>query len=466
MKRYRIPLLLLCLLALLLVGCGQEAAEPTPTPVPTPEPTPEPVVFSAGSFPWDSRELSLVLEEGETEKLDRLPLLETLTLDGSRCYEEICAWAAAHPAVAVHYTLELPIGVTVESDVTELDLSACSPRELRITAKWLAFLPKLERIDLGSEERENAPAMDDVERLLSCAPNAVCDYTVTRWGKTFSLADESLDLRKVVMYDRGAAVRELLLLMPRCRYLDMDQCNVSNEDMASIRDDFPNVKVVWRVWFGDNYSVRTDVERILASKPSKGGPLTEYNTRALQYCTDVKYLDIGHNPTLTSIDFVRYMTKLEVAIVALCHYEDASPLANCTELEYLEIQTTYVSDLTPLAGLTKLHHLNIGYLLDCTDITPLYGLTELERLWIGSVTPIPEEQVEEFRRLVPDCEVQNTIIDPTAGTWRFTGEVVYDPEFYGYVNELTPRYALLREQFGYRDADFAFCWNDPKYYKD
>ena len=52
---------------------------------------------------------------------------------------------------------------------------------------------------------------------------------------------------------------------------DRDYCGVSNEAMAQIRDENPNVEVVWRIWFGENYSVRTDVERILASKPTVGG---------------------------------------------------------------------------------------------------------------------------------------------------------------------------------------------------
>lgn len=52
----------------------------------------------------------------------------------------------------------------------------------------------------------------------------------------------------------------------------MDSCGVSDEEMAAIRDDFPDVNVVWRIWFGTGYSVRTDVEKILASQPQRAGP--------------------------------------------------------------------------------------------------------------------------------------------------------------------------------------------------
>ena len=215
--------------------------------------------------------------------------------------------------------------------------------------------------------------------------------------------------------------------------------------------------MVWRVWFGGSYSVRTDVEKILASKPSVGGMLYEGNCESLMYCTDCKYLDIGHNDDLGTIDFVAYMPKLEVAILAMASWTDCSPLANCKNLEYLEIQTNPLSDLTPLSGLTKLRHLNICN-TSVMDITPLYSLTGLERLWIGGWTGVPYEQIEEIQSLMPNCEVNWQAGDPTEGRWRIVG---YHEEAYMYVYH--PRYTLLLQQFGYTDKDYAFYWNDPLY---
>lgn len=458
MKSFWKITLLAVMSCLLLAGCGSGgAAEPTP------EPTPSPVVFSQGAVQWDTEGLEIVLQPGELEKLNELPELKRLVADGSDCCAELMAWAAEHPQVDVHYTVSLPGDIVAGSDDTELDLSALSPAQLRESADSLDLLPNVKRIFLGSAERENAPTIEDVKLLLAAAPGAVCDYEVSYFGRTFNLADETLDLNHIIMDDGGAQVRELLECMSACTYLDMDSCHVSDEDMAAIRDDFPNVKVVWRVWFGSAYSVRTDVEKILASRPTMGGELTSYNTRSLKYCTEVKYLDVGHNPTLDSIDFVAYMPKLEVAIVALCHYSDASPLASCKNLEYLELQTTWVSDLSPLAELTGLHHLNIGWLFDCTDITPLYNLTNLERLWIGALTPIPAEQVEEFKSRVPNCVVDTTVNDPTEGGWRYS-ETVYRADWDMYIPVFHPRYTLLREQFGYDRDEFSYYWKDPKYY--
>ena len=72
-----------------------------------------------------------------------------------------------------------------------------------------------------------------------------------------------------------------------------------------------------------------------------------------------------------------------------------------------------------------------------------------------------------MQRRAPDCEINTEVFDPTTGHWRITGYtelslLLYDET--GWLQEvLHPRYELLREQFGYTDADYAFYWNDPLY---
>ena len=248
--------------------------------------------------------------------------------------------------------------------------------------------------------------------------------------------------------------------MKNLEVLDMDFCGVSNEEMAVIRDAYPDVNVVWRIWFGDSYSVRTDVEKILASKPSAGGLVRDRDAEALKYCTKVKYLDVGHNEILTDISFVSYMPELEVAVLAMNNIADLSPLASCKKLEYLEIQTNArITDLSPLASCTELEHLNIANCRNFSDITPLFGLNKLKRLWLGCSAPVPQEQIEEFAALHPDCELNTTVwSDPTSEGWRvdhvdpYTNQVYYDE-----------RYEKLIEQFGYLEGDYSFASRDPKY---
>ena len=205
--------------------------------------------------------------------------------------------------------------------------------------------------------------------------------------------------------------------------------------------------------------MRTNVTKIMASNPDKGGELTPENTRSLKYCTKVVYLDLGHNDQLTDISFVSYMPDLEVAVLAMGGFSDLRPLADCPKLEYLEIQTTAASDLRPLAGLKNLRHLNIAYIFSLTDITPLYGLTELERLWIGAYDPVPREQIEEMQRRAPNCEIDYTTTDPTGGHWRYVGT---DNQGHGILH---PRYEELYHQFDYGSAPrcYSYISNDPLY---
>ena len=440
-KKTMMRLAVILLLCLLLSGCSDSEAPK------------DEVVFSAGTVsPASSaKELTITLEPGETELLSGLPALEYADLSGSSCPGEISEWAAAHPEVEVKYTVNLPDGSVVDNDCQALDMSAFSGSEINAAADSLKYLPKLKTIELGTER--SGLDLDTVGKVQEACPDAKIKYVFDLYGKETDFNNMRLNLSHIPVEDGGAAVMKAMDYMPNLTYVDMDTCGLSNEEMAAIRDAYPDIKVVWRVWFGDAYSVRTEAERILASKPSVGGMLASYNTEGLKYCTDVRFLDIGHNEGMDDISFIAYMPKLEVAVLAMNLVTDLSPLANCPNLEYLEIQTTPVSDLSPLKGLTKLHHLNICQ-TDVKDISPLFGMTELERLWLGGYVHISADQLEQMKAAAPNCEINTSAGDPTEGHWR------YDSLEEGVYNF---RYSMLRLQFGYEGKDFSFSWNDPLY---
>lgn len=393
------------------------------------------------------------------DALEKLPALESVSLGNvggagsGLSLADVATLRAALPNVSFDFTLNL-LGQSVSPDVTSLDLSSLKSEQVEEAATVLSCLSSLKEVKLKGESDNSPLTWEDIGRLAAACPSASFDYSFTLYGKEVNLSDEKLDFNHTAISDEGAAVRQVLPYMTKCTYLDMDYCGVSNEAMATIRDENPNVEVVWRIWFGENYSVRTDTERILASKPTVGGMI--YDGSVLQYCTKVKYLDLGHNDDLSDISFVSSMPELEVFIVAMTNITDISPLANCPKLEYLEIQTTEVADLSPLAGLTDLAHLNICEMPNVTDITPLYGLNKLERLWIGTNTPVPEEQVSKIKSRIPNCTVNTTAYEPHAEAWRYSRYDPEEPKYYW-----VPRYELLREQMGYNYQEYSFYWLDP-----
>ena len=293
------------------------------------------------------------------------------------------------------------------------------------TAESLRHLPNVSLIHIGSES-ETPLSWESLKLLHDAAPEAVIDYAFTIFDRPFNLKDTVMDLKYIPMEDEGALVAKVTACMSQLRTLDMDSCRVPNAAMAKLRDSLPNTNVIWRVNFGSGYTVRTDVTRILASMPGQGGELVHNNVKNLMYCTKVKYLDLGHNNYLDTIEFCRYMPDLEVLIVGMTFVEDFSPLADCPKLEYVEAMTSRLHDLTPFQNLHNLKHLNICYNFAVTDISPLYGL-DLERL-------------------------------PTEEYWRFAdhGDEMGNPMY-------DPRYALLREQMGYQEEAYPFYWTDPMY---
>lgn len=394
------------------------------------------------------------------ELMGYLPELEELVLlPGKFTPAEVKSLTEAVEGLRFEYSYELD-GMEIDHFAESLDLSALNSAAVAEAVELLPALPGLKSVKLGNSDITKL-SWDDIYTLVSACPEVDFDYDFMLYGRIFNLDSTVMDFNHLPLEDMGQQAYQAARCMKKLEVLDMDFCGVPNEVMEQIRDGLPGVKVIWRIWFGENYSVRTDVEKILASKPSVGGNLRDEDVQVLKYCTEVKYIDLGHNERITDISFAAHMPKLEVAILAMNDIVDISPLANCPELEYLEIQTNNrLADISPLAACTKLAHLNTAHCREISDISALYGLENLERFWLGASNGVSQEQKDEFRSRVPDCELDDMVFsDPTADGWR-----IVDMNIDAWIPIYHPRYELLMEQFGYLTEDYSFAWKDPKYY--
>lgn len=441
MKHARIPALLALLLAALLAAaCSGQAGAPQGAGDRQPEATAAPeavqtVTFQCGAtYPLDAEEVTVALAAGETALLERFTGLRAAEVTGSADYEELAAYAAAHPEVELRFCEEVNLNRMAGAPVPDgagAVLYAGAAEDAEETAEGAEATQNAETPEADAEAgaaETFATSLDwgQLRRLQQARPDVRFDYVFTYLGETFSTADEAVDLSGLKVGNaRVDEVRALAGYLTACRELTMERCNVGNEQMAALRDALPGMKVVWRVSFG-KASSRTDATRIRLVKD--GYRFSTKDLEPLRYCVDVELLDLGHNG-LRNIEFVRYMPKLRVAILAIGYLEDLTPLEGCTQLEYLELFTNRISDLTPLAGLTSLRHLNLTY-NRITDPSPLHALTGLERLWIGR-TSFTDEQKAALQAALPGCEIDYGSA-PTGDGWR-----------------KHPRYEQLREEFDY-----------------
>ena len=425
----------------------------------------------------DTHELDLTgltdadLEEA-LENLAYLPQLKSVNLgsdeDGLSPAGAL-KFREARPDLDFDYHCRL-LGKDSLLDETKLDLTNVPESKIRADLDVISCLKDLKTIELGSDEEKNAPDWKLIRALEEAAPEAKIHYRFTLYDIPLTLEDEEIDLSYRYIADGWPEVLEIAECMPNLKTLLMDTCAVGNEDMAKIRDALPDTEVVWRINFGGAYTARTNETRILASSPSVGGALGDRDVEVFKYFTKMKYLDIGHNELITDLSFARYMPDLEVLIVAMNPLGDLSPLADCPKLEYLELFYSMTDDLSPLAGLKNLKHLNVGHCPKLTDISPIYDL-ELERFYLGTFAacPVPPEQVDRYRELHPDCEVDNESWESSEGAWRraafLEGEELEWYKKQPYYSEerqnYAPRYALLRDQMGYDGLLYSTKWNDP-----
>lgn len=395
---------------------------------------------------------ALTLENGDytletlTENLQYLPDVTELTLKKTELTpEEIEALKAAYPDISIHCTVEI-LGAEYDSTINQLDLSAMTAEDVETVAQALGKLPNLELVELMDASGSSSLTPTEVKQLLDMAPTTAFHYAFDFYGQKLSSDMEEVVLTKVKIGDEGeAALRTALDLMPKCQRFVLDTCGFSDEVLAKVRDDYRDrTKIVWRISFATRGSCLTDVEIFRCV-----GNL-EKNYSQVQYCEDVVYMDVGHCERLRTIEFVAKMPKLKAAIFSGSEIKDLSPLANCTELEFLELGFCgYVEDLSPLKNCTNLRMLNIGN-TKVEDLSPLdtINLSNLgaRRNSVGT-SRVPKEEQLRFEKLHPACWTAWTGEQPYGTGWRYEEDNL----------TFIPYYHMLRKVFRY-DLDP----NDPK----
>ena len=402
---------------------------------------------------YKTEAVTMTVTEETIIQLEDYPNLLTADLSGSTCYDAIEAYKTAHPEVAVTYTIQV-LGEFYPLDTAALDLSAMTAADLPHIMDALPRLAKLTEVSLMRADGTPALTLGELLTLTDAFPHIVFNYQFDFYGQTVDLYAKELSYVNTHMGDEAEAeLREMLSVMPKLERITLDRCGFSSPVLAKVNADFPDTKVVWRVFYGKNnkFNALTDETVIRSSHHLSNDTVDE-----MQYLTDVVYMDIGHNETLTNVSFLAHMPKLKLLILSGSPVTDISPLTGLTELEFVELAFCgNLRDLTPLGTLTGMKYLNIGG-TNSDDISCLMD-RPMER-FVCMMTRIPQAQKDAYAEAYPDCIVVKRGKQPYGYGWRYIDD--------GY--NFNDYYKTMRQIFHYDEESLlnGYAWdeatkNDP-----
>lgn len=348
-------------------------------------------------------------------QLSHFSSLRTVNLpDADFTIDEQHTLAAAYPALSFFWNVSIG-SQRISNIASEISLCGEDGSALAQLAEALDLLPLLRTVELTGC---TAPV---AERLAFTEdhPELSAGWTVSVEGLEVAWDTEFLDLNNYSIADI-TALEAAFAELPKLTQVDMCDTNLSYEELDALNRKFDNIRVVWKVYFG-NYYLRTDAEYFIAAAWGDNKVyLTDDDIDCWKYCTDLRGLDIGHM-NISDLSFLQYMPHMTYLIIAECPITDISPLAQLKELRYLEMFQTKVSDISPLLDCTALKALNLAYMNVKQDNawSVLPQLTNLDLLWYPSV-PLSSAQRRQLAAALP-----NTTLflydgcEPSGGIWRY-----------------------------------------------
>ena len=369
--------------------------------------------------PYDPGTTDLVIKtltEQDLADMDRFPNLCYVDATELADCTLLPALLEKYPEIRVDYTVRIGDAVILP-DATEAEFCASSAE----LAAALRLLPQLKTVCLTGTLPEAAElvalqnAYPEVQLLWQVEINGVwTDCTVTE-----------LDLSGIPMTDTQELESKLDYLPGLEKVLMMD-CGISNEEMEALNLRHEDVLFVWNVTLGPYITVRTDIT-FFGTHFYGRYVVNDADCENLRYCTEMVCLDLGHQ-AITKCDFVAYMPHLKYLVLADTGISDLTPLSGLTELVFLEIFMTQVTDYTPLLTVTCLEDLNIGYTYG--DIEVVKQMVWLDRLWWSyAAEGMGAQELADFRAAMPDTYIEVWAESSTGGDWR-RGQNYYDMRDY------------------------------------
>lgn len=363
------------------------------------------------------------------ENLKYLPQISSIAFpDISLSREQVIQLREKYPDIKLDYSVEL-FGDTIDLDLAYLDLSGLQESQVSDTAAKIGLLTSLTTVQLS-----NTLSMEAVATLQDANPNAKFKYSFTLFGKPLTTSDTSVEFKNESLGNSAEAeIRKALAILDECDRFILDDCSIDYSILADIRDDFPEgPNLVWRVYFGEDnrYTTLTDDDLIRAV-----ANVTDETSYNLRYCNKVKYIDLGHNESLSDLSFLGYMPELEIVIASGASVTQLVGLENCKNLTWLELAyCPNLTDISCLSGCENLQYLNVAF-TKVSDISALTSLPLVRFMALGANISTSEQN--KYSSEHPECIcVYDGQTNPYAYGWRYDDNGKTFNEYYKRIREI------------------------------
>ncbi len=324
-----------------------------------------------------SLEADITSVEALEQAMERLSMLERVSVTGCRDYAGLMALQERYPDCAISYEIYLG-DRALPYECRELTVKAS---EYDTLMTLMPYFPCLEDVSFQGQISESK-----LHAIADAYPNTRFHYSFTLLGKKVHTDDEKVILDNIKMKDTQE-LEAMLHYFHNLKQVDMVGCGISNPDMEALNNRNPETLFVWTVKL-HAYYFRTDIKYYY---PLGDGIIVEDRDIVnLRYCTQLEALDLGHFE-LKSCEFLQYMPKLKYLVLGISEITDVSPIGTLKELKFLELFLSEVTDYWPLINCTALEDLNLSY-CGHGDITPLLQMPWLNRLWLCNHQTTAEEK--------------------------------------------------------------------------
>ena len=241
----------------------------------------------------------------------------------------------------------------------------------------LIGLPALQHLEVARNSVTDTSAVGSITGLLSLdlADNPIGDFSGLK--KLEKL--QTLHLENTGAGDEALACLHGLSRLARL-FLERNE-GISAEAMAELESQLPDCRIscgtlVYTVRLGGE-DFRTDI----TSLRIEGTELSDLF--GLEQFENLETVELGRNwiENLSAFQNAYCREKIRTLDLSFNRVRDLSPLASLTGLETLDLRSNEISSLRPLMQMRQLKKLDLR----------------------GN--PLTEDQVEELRRALPDCEI-------------------------------------------------------------